>query len=256
MSQFLATASLSFLITAGLLGQTSGYLGVGVIGVDQETADELGLDSTRGVEIAKLAPNSPAEQGGLAECDVITSYNGQPVENVEQFARLVGQTAAGEAVKIEAVSKEGRNKNATVRIGSRAGTLFAAKSRESAMERRVSIDIPRNVTVTRNLSLGATLEEISGQFAQSFGVAQGVLVRSVEDETPASAGGLRAGDVIVKVGGQPVRNPIDVRRRIAQADSDNVPFDVVRKGAKRSLTVAGGRGVVSKEALRTRAVAR
>jgi len=255
MSHLLTAASLSVLLTAGLWAQSSSYLGVGVIAVDEAVAQKLGMDEARGVEIAKVMPNSPAAQAGLREGDVVVGFQGGAVGGVQQFAQLVSETPVGSAVKMDVVSASGR-RQATVRIGARAGTVFAPKSRASSMERRVSIDIPRTVMVTRNLSLGATLEQIEGQFAKSFGVPQGVLVRSVDAETPAAMAGLQAGDVIVKVAGEGVRNPIDVRRRLAQAASDDVQFELVRKGSSRTVTVAGGRGSGAKDRLRTRSVAR
>lgn len=260
MSHLLTAASLSVMLTAGLLAQglgvqPSSYLGVGVITVDEEVARKLGMDEARGVEIAKIMPNSPAAQAGLREGDVVVGFQGRAVDGVQQFAQLVNETPVGSSVKMDVVSASGK-RQATVLIGARAGTVFSPKSRTASMERRVSIDIPRTVMVTRNLSLGATLEQIEGQFAQSFGVPQGVLVRSVDPETPAAKAGLKAGDVITKVGGEGVLNPIDVRRRLAQATSDDVQFELVRNGDPRTLTVAGGRGSGAQDRLRTRSVAR
>jgi serine protease Do len=83
--------------------------------------------------------------------------------------------------------------------------------------------------------LGARLMPLSDQLAQYFGAKQGVLVSSVDDDSPAAKAGLRAGDVITSVGGTQVQTPRDVAREIRETDSGDVEIAVLRD--KKSLTL-------------------
>jgi S1-C subfamily serine protease len=83
---------------------------------------------------------------------------------------------------------------------------------------------------------GAELRALSRDLAELVGTERGVFVVSVAPGTPASAAGLRGGDVIVKAAGRDVDTPRDVRRAMAGAEQ-SLPLDVVRKGKRVALTV-------------------
>src|SRR5262249_42558508 len=70
------------------------FLGVGIQEVDADRAKALRLREEAGVEVTRVDPDSPAEKAGLKEGDVITEYNGQKVEGLEQFSRMVRETPA------------------------------------------------------------------------------------------------------------------------------------------------------------------
>src|SRR5258708_1258396 len=65
------------------------FLGVGIKEIETDRAKALKLKEEAGVEITRVDENSPAEKAGLKSGDVIMEYNGQHVEGIEQFSRLV-----------------------------------------------------------------------------------------------------------------------------------------------------------------------
>jgi serine protease Do len=72
--------------------------------------------------------------------------------------------------------------------------------------------------------------------ADFFGVKEGVLVRSVDKDSPAEKAGLRAGDVVLKVDGQRVNRPRDVTDELRNSwDKKTVPVVVMRN--KKEMTV-------------------
>ena len=80
-------------------------------------------------------------------------------------------------------------------------------------------DLPRNFslnidpeiwTPNRRGRLGVTLSPLGDQLASYFGVKQGVLVSSVDADSPAARAGLRAGDIIFAVNGRNVESIADV----------------------------------------------
>src|SRR6476646_10865553 len=101
-------AVLTACVTAGLaMGQgVGGFLGVGI----QETA--------AGVEVTRIAPDSPAEKAGIKTGDVVTQYNGQRVEGMEQFSRIVRETPVGREVKL-GIMRNGAPQTIAVRVVAR-----------------------------------------------------------------------------------------------------------------------------------------
>src|ERR1700674_706232 len=71
------------------------FLGVGIQEIDGNRAKELKLPEEAGVEVTRIAPDSPAEKAGIKTGDVVTQYNGQRVEGMDQFSRMVRETPAG-----------------------------------------------------------------------------------------------------------------------------------------------------------------
>ena len=71
-------------------------------------------------------------------------------------------------------------------------------------------------------------EPDNGQLADFFGVKQGVLVRSVNPDTPASRAGLKAGDVVTRVNGTPVTSPREITGLVRISGKKELSFTVVR----------------------------
>lgn len=87
--------------------------------------------------------------------------------------------------------------------------------------------------------MGVRLQSLGDQLAEYFGVGErkGALVTSVREDSPAEAAGLRAGDVIVGVGGDEVEDPGDVLRAVRSAEPGATSVSIVRDGEERSVTV-------------------
>src|SRR4051794_740069 len=76
-----------------VIARTSGsFLGVGVAELTPERTKTLNLRDEYGVEITRVEDDSPASKAGLKTGDVVLEYNGQRVEGLEQFMRLVRET--------------------------------------------------------------------------------------------------------------------------------------------------------------------
>jgi serine protease Do len=96
-------------------GDETGWLGVTPEDISTDRAKELKLSAARGVYVNEVEKDSPAEKAGLKSGDVITEFNGQHVEGVTQFRRLVRETPPGHSVSI-VVWRDGRSQtvNATL----------------------------------------------------------------------------------------------------------------------------------------------
>jgi serine protease Do len=94
-------------------------------------------------------------------------------------------------------------------------------------------------TVRRGM-LGVTIQPVTSDIARSLGLDQvaGALVSSVQPGSPAEKGGVRRGDVVTAIDGQPVRDSNVLRNQIAQTQpGSEVALTVVRDGRERQVTV-------------------
>ncbi|HET6933399.1 MAG TPA: Do family serine endopeptidase [Candidatus Angelobacter sp.] len=77
---------------------TPSKLGINVRGITQEQADRLGLDSTKGVVVTDVKPDSFAEDIGMVPGDVILQINRQPVNTEEDYRKLTNQLKSGQDI--------------------------------------------------------------------------------------------------------------------------------------------------------------
>lgn len=82
--------------------------------------------------------------------------------------------------------------------------------------------------------LGVRVQELAPELATYFGVKDGLLVNSVETETPASKAGIKAGDVIGSVNGKAVATTAELVKELADKDGE-VTIGVTRD--KKPLTL-------------------
>lgn len=217
------------------------FLGVNVTEIDTNRAKALNLKDEHGVEITRIEDDSPAAKAGLKQGDVVLEYNGQRVEGTEQFIRLVRETPPGRQVKL-LVNRNGAAQTITATTGARRGVRAFSGPGEIRIPPiqmpDIQIpDVPRAFMSWRSAALGIEAESVEGQFAEYFGVKDGVLVRSVMKDSAASKAGLKAGDVILKVDGAKVTTPREVSSAIRSRTKDTLPLTVMRQHHETTVNV-------------------
>ena len=83
---------------------------IGTVRIDHltpEYAAELGAPNTQGALVVALGRNSEAFRSGLQAGDIIVGFNGQPVDDPAQFARLISDARIGSTATVR-VLREGR----------------------------------------------------------------------------------------------------------------------------------------------------
>lgn len=212
------------------------YLGVWIWQIDAQRAKELRLPEAGGVEVTRVSPGSPADQAGMQLGDVVTEFDGEKVEGIEQFQRLVAKTPVGRTVRLRII-RNGTAQVLTPKIG-----FIAAAERPGPISPRDLAppgrqDVPRSLMTWRNAVLGVDAEPLFGQLAAYFGVTEGVLVRSVAAGSPAERAGLKAGDAIVRIGKTPVATPAEITARLRALTAGTTPVTVMRERKEITLTV-------------------
>jgi serine protease Do len=214
------------------------YLGVSLAEIDSKRAAELKLKDPVGVEITRVEEGSPADKAGLKSGDVVIEYNGEHVEGMEQFGRLVRETPAGREVKL-VVSRNGANQSIAATLGMRKLRPLGGNFGPGLEIPEIHMpDMPQIFTTLHNPLLGVEAESLGSQLAAYFGVKQGVLVRSVLKDTAAEKAGMKAGDVITNVDGSAVSTPSELSSSVRSASSKKTfPVEVMRDHKELSVNV-------------------
>jgi serine protease Do len=231
------------------VGDRGSWLGVETSEVTQEKVKALKLPAERGAIVGKVVPDSPAAKAGLKENDVLTEVNGQRVEGVAQFHRMIREIPAGRAVQLT-VWRDGRSQSISATLGkseARRGRGMLSDDKTFSFRMPNIPEMPEiagmgdfgNFAFSAGQPrLGIDAEDLQGAFGNYFGApdGEGVLVRDVYADSPAARAGLKAGDVITSVDGERVRSVGDLREKVRDGkDAKSLKLGVLRN--KNALTL-------------------
>jgi membrane-associated protease RseP (regulator of RpoE activity) len=245
------------MIVSGSSSQ-GGYLGVVLHDVDNDSASALKLKDAHGAEIVTIDQDAPASKAGLKVHDVVVQMNGQRVEGVEQFRRMLHETPPGRTVSLT-VMRDGQSVNLSVQLADRNTVALTPldllpQLPDGSSESQIQIYSPRSsgkhsgtnsllgyFTRDRDYT-GMELQPLSSGLAEYFGVHNGlgILVGTVFPNTPAAAAGIKAADVIQKVNGQPVVNVADWEKVIRANRGKPVQVTIIREKKEQTVTLVAG----------------
>ncbi|BBK42304.1 serine protease [Allostella vacuolata] len=208
-----------------------GWLGVQIQPVTPDIADSVNLDRPRGALVTSVQGDSPAIRAGVRQGDVIVGFNGRTVDRVRDLTQAVAATAAGSRAEV-LVWRDGRETRLTASIAKLEADKAAAADNEPADE--------------QSGKLGLALAPIDRDARREHGIpasVKGVLVASVSPDSAAADKGIRAGDVIVKIGGRSVTNPDEVAERVTAAQGErrkSILLLLNRQGTERFVALPLG----------------
>jgi serine protease Do len=203
-----------------------GYLGVSL------------AQAKDGVLVTGVIPGSPAERAGLEVGDRIVGVDGKATATDKALRDALHEHEAGQRVTVE-VMRDGDRRRIEVTLGERHELRGFARDNVLALPDGVMIEPDAGRTLmrlTHRPRLGVSIVELSDELREYFGVerGRGVLVSSVSKDSAAERAGLRAGDVIVAVGGQPVDEAGDIGRALKKGES--VEVELFRDRARMTLS--------------------
>ena len=216
------------------------YLGVDVANLSSDRAADLKLKDDNGVEIIMLDGDSPAAKAGLREHDVVTTLDGKPIQDSGDLQRAIRAAGPGKTVTL-GVLRNGQPLSLKATLADRHDMMSDMHIDIPAMHIMVPRvpEIPSFVMMQSWRRSGIQVENLNTQLGEFFGVknGEGVLVRSVDHGSRAEQGGLKAGDVIVKVAGARIVNTEDFMRAMRDSKGGNVPMSVIRDRREQTLSV-------------------
>jgi hypothetical protein len=216
---------------------SQGYLGVDFVDVDQEKAQVLHLKEVRGAVITLIDHDAPAGQIGLHVNDVVIQLNGQNVEGAEQLKRMLKEIPPGHKVSIE-ISRDGNVQTLAVElvdhrvlgheIWNKIGHGGDDDSSPSTLGMLTGTGDASVPSVFKMPIFGSTL---------NLGVPNGLMVKQVARKSEAAAAGLKAFDVILKVGPDAISTSADWERALHANTGKPVPVTILRDRKQQTLTL-------------------
>lgn len=174
-----------------------GWLGISIQDLDEELAGYFDISDQQGALVVKVLEDSPAEDAGFKEGDVIIKFSGKPIKDVRALLREVGKKDVGRRVAVEII-RDKKVLTLKVKVGERPED-FAEISQAAG-------DIWRGMEVS----------EITSDLARRYRITEkeGVVVVNIEPKSPASESGLMSGDVIIAINRRSIKNMEDYEAAI------------------------------------------
>lgn len=199
---------------------TRGYLGIRPQPVTDAIRRAMNLKSTAGVLVSEVIEGQPAEKAGIKAGDVIIEVGGKAARDVEQFRRMVAEYAPGSTVEFKLI-RDGREQRKRIRLAEFPDEEVSAAPTDREPESRhfgMSVRAP-------------------GPAERAAGLT-GAVVESVEPGSAAAEAGILPGDIVLELGGRPVRGvrEFETEARRQEAAGQAVLVRVQRDG--RTLFLA------------------
>ncbi|MEO0416528.1 MAG: trypsin-like peptidase domain-containing protein, partial [Verrucomicrobiota bacterium] len=205
-----------------------GFLGVGLKDVEQKDAEALGRDNLDGVLVSRVQANTPADKAGLREGDLILSFNGQPVSGWERLRLDISNYSPGSKVEFQVV-RDRKSRTIKVTLGDR-DKLLAQNNADLPARRTQNVEIIRGVSVSE---LNSKVRE-----AMKLGAdIQGVLVSSVDVDSPAANAGLTAGSVITMLDQSPIDSVEDAQALVSDFSGETLLVQIFKDGRREILAI-------------------
>ena len=230
-----------------------GYLGVDVTDVDADKAQSLKLKDVRGAVITLIDHDAPAGQVGLKVNDVVLAIDGQNVEGAEALRRLLREIPPGRKIGLE-ISRDGNIQTLAVQLVDRRimehdvwnkllnvgpGPVAPAPLGMGVLAGGDALPLTgfHMSLFTSTLNVGAMVEPLTSQMAEYLGVQGGLMVKQIAKKSEAAAAGLKAFDVILKVGSDPIATAADWDRALRSNQGKPVQVTILRDKKQQTLTL-------------------
>jgi len=231
-----------------------GYLGVEIVDVDADRAQTLKLKDAHGAVVTLVDHDAPAGQIGLRVNDVVLGLNGQAVSGADELRKILKEIPPGRKVSIE-ISRDGNVQTMAVSLADRKamehdiwgkigpngdpgpqppppGMGILAGGGDSPIPGGFHMPF-----FSGSLKVGAMVEPLTSQMADYLGIKSGLMVKQVERKSEAETAGLRAFDVILKVGSDSIATAADWDRALRSNAGKPVQVTILRDKKQETVTL-------------------
>lgn len=183
-----------------------GRIGVVIQNVTPDLREGLGLKSLDGALISNVGEDTPAEDAGLEEGDIVIVFNGEDVLDSSDLRNFVGLLQPGTRADVTYL-RDGRRRTTRITVAETPDIeteVIDADDNEKSSDSQVMMEAFDGAEVS-NIPEDVELR----------GGDDGVYVATIERGSRAARAGLRRGDIIRRVGKKDVRDLEDFEDAIA-----------------------------------------
>lgn len=247
----IAVAIVGLIFSLGAAGSSKyskyAWLGVLTQSVDHDLTEAFDLAVEYGAIINEVLPDSPADGAGLEEDDIIIEFDGEKVFDSDDLIDLIDDSKPDDEVEL-VVMRDDNRIEVNVTLGKRPRSYFRARTSYHRFA-PIPPKPPKPPKIGKSFLwdtycggsyIGVTLTSLTDQLGEYFGVkkGKGVLITGVEEDSPASEAGLKAGDVIISVDDEEVHDFSDVKEIIKEKEEgEAVAVTVLRDRKEKSFDV-------------------
>jgi serine protease Do len=191
-----------------------GYLGITIQNLTLELAKSFGMKDQKGILVAQVTEDSPAEKAGIKQGDVIIEFNGQPVDQVGTFRNQVALKIPGSKENIT-IFRHGERRVLSVTIGRLPDGELTVAGGSHNLEK-----------------LGLTVQNLTPELARQFGLdgEKGVVVIQVVPGSPAALAQIKPGGIILEVNRKPIKNTEELKKAMAGMPENSAVLLLVKEG--------------------------
>jgi serine protease Do len=194
-----------------------GRIGVQIAPVTKDVAESIGLGKAQGVLVRGVEEGSPADKAGIEAGDIITRFDGKPIDKPADLPRAVGNTKPGSKVGIT-VFRRGANKDLNITVAEIEAEKVAAAA--PAPEKTVPAAIGQH--------WGLSVSDLTDAQKKELRVRGGVRVDAATDA--AARAGIREGDLILAVANSEVTSLKDFELAMSRVDKNRPTSVLIRRG--------------------------
>ena len=190
-----------------------GFLGIGLANLHPQIARSYGIKKN-GIVVANVQPGYPGEKAGLKENDIIYEFGGEPITSSEQFIDLVQDSEVDKSVPIK-VLRPTREEFKEVELKITPTSFPGQGSLPKLISKKSPVKKSNEYQGTQiPYDMGFSVVDSSSGARREFDIPIrfpfGPIVTSVIPGSPADRGGIRPGQIVLRVNGQGANKAQDV----------------------------------------------
>lgn len=188
-----------------------GFIGVGIAGIDENVAQQLGMEEPTGALIAEVSRGGPAEKAGIQPYDIIVEINGKKIANPAELSNTVAALNVGTAAKVKVwrYSDQGKRseKMLTLTIAENPDDRqLAQKKSKQYFGQKAPFDL--------GFKISDWTQALAEEFSVPPEVPHGPIVTDIDPQGAAVKAGINVGDVVLDINRQSVTKSSDVLRTL------------------------------------------
>lgn len=192
-----------------------GRIGVQIAPVTKEVAESIGLGKAQGVLVRGVEDGSPAEKAGLEAGDIITRFDGKPIEKPADLPRAVGNTKPGSKVSIS-VFRRGGHRELSITVA------------EIEVEKALAAAAEPKAPSASGMPWGLVVSDLTDAQKKEFRVRAGVRVDAATEL--AARAGIREGDLILAIANTEVSSRKEFELIMSRSDKSKPLSVLIRRG--------------------------